>query len=175
MSNVNVIGVGMTPFTKSGDPDAPDYHIAAANAIRDALTDAGIDYNEVQQAYTGYVYGDSCCGMRAIYEVGQTGIPIFNVNSNCSTGSSALFGARQAVESGAVECALVVGFEKMEKGALGSKFADRENPMMLHASTMLRLQEFKPAPPAAQMFGGAGTEYQEKYGTSNETFKKNSG
>ena len=97
MSNVYVLGVGMTPFTKPGNPEIPDYHIMAANAVKDALKDAGIDYKDVEQAHTGYVYGESCCGMRALYEVGQTGIPIFNYNSNCSTGSSALFGARQAV------------------------------------------------------------------------------
>src|SRR5690606_12488171 len=100
-----------TPFTKPGDPSVPDYHLMAANAIQDALKDADIDYSQVEQAHAGYVYGESCSGMRAIYEVGQTGIPIFNYNSNCSTGSSALFGARQAVQAGIVDVALVVGFE----------------------------------------------------------------
>ena len=172
MSKVHVIGVGMTNFTKPGDPNAPDYHIAAANAAREAMADAGISYDQVEQAHTGYVYGDSCCGMRAIYEIGLTGIPIFNYNSNCSTGSSALFGARQLVEAGAIDCALVVGFEKMEKGALSSKWDDRMNPGEKHGMTMLRLQEFKAAPPAAQMFGGAGAEYQKKYGTQDATFAR---
>lgn len=170
MAQVHVIGVGMTAFTKPGDPQAPDYHIAGKQAVEEALADAGLDFNAVQQAWTGYVYGDSCCGHRAIYEVGKTGIPIFNVNSNCSTGSSALFAARQAVQSGAVDVALALGFEKMEKGALMSKWTDRMNPMELHASTMMRLQEFKPAPPAAQMFGGAGQEYMDRHGTSQATF-----
>ncbi|MFX8653256.1 lipid-transfer protein, partial [Acinetobacter baumannii] len=76
---VNVIGVGMTKFAKPGS--SPDYHEMAADAGRLALADAGIRYEQVQQAYTGYVYGDSCCGMRAVYEIGITGIPIFNVNS----------------------------------------------------------------------------------------------
>lgn len=172
MGKVYVIGVGMTPFTKPGDPEAPDYHIAGKQAVEEALGDAGIGFDAVQQAWTGYVYGDSCCGHRAIYEVGRTGIPIFNVNSNCSTGSSALFAARQAVESGAVDVALALGFEKMEKGALMSKWTDRMNPMELHASTMMRLQEFKPAPPAAQMFGGAGQEYMDRHGISQETFAR---
>ncbi len=169
---VNVIGVGMTKFFKPGDPNGKDYPQMGADAVRLALQDAGIDYSEIQQAWTGYVYGDSCSGHRAIYEVGQTGIPIFNVNSNCSTGSSALFAARQAVASGAIDVALVLGFEKMEKGALGSKFGDRANSIELHGTTMLRLQEFKPAPPAAQMFGGAGAEYQKKYGISDEIFAR---
>lgn len=179
MSNVYVLGVGMTPFTKPGNPEVPDYHLMAANAMKDALKDADIDYNQVQQAHAGYVYGESCSGMRAIYEVGQTGIPIFNYNSNCSTGSSALFSARQAVESGAADCALVVGFEKMEKGALGAKFMDREFPTMLHMGAMGKFMAKKQeegisagpgAAPAAMMFGSAGQEYLEKFGTEKSTF-----
>ncbi|MBV1880714.1 MAG: lipid-transfer protein [Pseudomonadales bacterium] len=165
---VNIIGVGMTKFQKPGAGD--DYPVLAKDAINLALEDAGVNYDEIEQAYTGWVYGDSCSGHRVVYEAGMTGIPIFNVNSNCSTGSSALFLARQAVSSGAAECVLVVGFEKMEKGALGSKFMDRASAMQFHGETMLRLQDFKPAPPAAQMFGGAGVEYQEKYGTPDEVF-----
>lgn len=167
---VNVIGVGMTKFAKPGA--SADYHEMAADAGRLALNDAGIRYDQVEQAYTGYVYGDSCSGMRAVYEIGLTGIPIFNVNSNCSTGSSALYLGRQAVESGLAECVLVIGFEKMEKGALGAKFNDRESSMSLHANVMLQAQGFTSAPPAAQMFGGAGREYRWKYGTKKETFGK---
>jgi acetyl-CoA acetyltransferase len=165
---VNVIGVGMTKFAKPGQSD--DYHVMAANAARAALTDAAIPYEAVQQAYAGYVFGDSTCGQRAFYEVGLTGIPVFNVNNNCSTGSTALMLGKQAVEGGAAECVLVVGFEKMEKGALGSKFTDRENPISRHAKVMLDEQGFAQAPPTAQMFGGAGREYRWKYGTKKETF-----
>src|SRR3990170_4733331 len=121
MSNkVNVLGVGMIKFAKPGASD--DYNVIAAGAIREALKDANVDFKAVQQAYAGYVYGDSTCGQRAVYQLGLTGIPVFNVNNNCSTGSSALMLARQAVMGGIVECALALGFEKLEKGALGSKF-----------------------------------------------------
>lgn len=167
---VNVIGVGMTRFTKPGG--SPEYHAMAADAGRIALKDAGVTYDQIEQAYTGYVYGDSCCGHRAVYELGLTGIPVFNVTSNCSTGSSALYLARQAIETGAAECVLVVGFEKMEKGALGNKFSDREPPMGRHVQVMMDLQGFTKAPFAAQMFGGAGREYIAKYGTRPDTFGK---
>lgn len=171
MSNICVAGVGMINFTKPGDPKAPDYHLAAAEAMKAALADSGLAYEDMQQVHAGYVYGDSCCGMRAAYEVGQTGIPIFNYNSNCSTGSSALYGARQAIQSGSIDVAIVVGFEKMEKGALGTYFNDRMNPGALHGMTMVKAQGFDPKiPGAAQMFGGAGAEYQEKYGTKDEVF-----
>jgi acetyl-CoA acetyltransferase len=167
---VNVIGVGMVKFAKPGASD--DYHVMAGGAIKAALADAKVDYKDVEQAYAGYVYGDSTCGQRAVYDVGLTGIPVFNVNNNCSTGSTALMLAKQAVEGGIVECALVVGFEKMEKGALGSKFADRASPIEKHAEVMSRVQGFNQAPPTAQMFGGAGREYRWKYGAKRETFGK---
>lgn len=166
---VNVIGVGMTKFQKPGASD--EYNVMAANAARAALADANVKYEDVEQAFVGYVFGDSTCGQRAVYDVGLTGIPVFNVNNNCSTGSTALMLARQAIEAGA-ECVLALGFEKMEKGALGSKYTDRANPLELQANLMNKVQGFNQAPPAAQMFGGAGREYRWRYGTKRETFAK---
>jgi sterol carrier protein 2 len=166
---VNVIGVGMVKFQKPGASD--EYNVMASNAIREAIKDSKVDFKDIEQAFAGYVYGDSTCGQRSVYEVGLTGIPVVNVNNNCSTGSTALFLARQAIEAGA-ECVLAVGFEKMEKGALGSKFTDRTNPLDKHAEVMSRVQGFNQAPPAAQMFGGAGREYRWRYGTKRETFAK---
>jgi sterol carrier protein 2 len=167
---VNVIGVGMTKFAKPGASE--DYNVMATKAARAALEDAGVPYPDVEQAYAGYVFGDSTCGQRAVYDVGLTGIPVINVNNNCSTGSTALFLGRQAVEGGLADLVLVVGFEKMEKGALGSKWGDRTNPLEHQAGVMNKLQGFTQAPPAAQMFGGAGREYRWKYGTKRETFAK---
>jgi acetyl-CoA acetyltransferase len=160
----------MVPFSKPGK--SPEYNEMASDAVRNALADAGIGYEEVEQAVVGYVYGDSTCGQRSIYDVGLTGIPIVNVNNNCSTGSSAIYLARQMVAGGIAECVLAVGFEKMEKGALGSKFTDRLNPMDQHVNVMVNKQGFEPAPPAAQMFGGAGREHRDRYGTRDETFAK---
>ncbi len=167
---VNVIGVGMVPFAKPGKSE--EYNVMAAKAAKTALADANVGYDTIEQAFAGYVFGDSTCGQRAIYEVGLTGIPVFNVNNNCSTGSSALFLGAQAVSGGNAECVLVVGFEQMEKGALAAKWTDRTNPMDKHASLMNEMQGFTQAPPAAQMFGGAGREYRWKYGTRKETFAK---
>ncbi|MDI1435472.1 MULTISPECIES: lipid-transfer protein [Polyangium] len=167
---VNVIGVGMVKFQKPGASE--EYNVMAAKAARTALADAGVDYKDVEQAYAGYVFGDSTCGQRAVYEVGLTGIPVINVNNNCSTGSTALYLGRQAIEGGLAECVLVVGFEQMEKGALGSKWGDRTSPMDKHADVMNRVQGFNQSPPTAQMFGGAGREYRWKYGAKRETFGK---
>jgi sterol carrier protein 2 len=167
---VNVIGVGMVKFQKPGASE--EYNVMAAKAARAALADAKVEYGDVEQAYAGYVFGDSTCGQRAIYEVGLTGIPVINVNNNCATGSTALYLGRQAVEGGLAECVLVVGFEQMEKGALGTKWNDRTNPVDQHAGVMGRVQGFNQAPPTAQMFGGAGREYRWRYGAKRETFGK---
>jgi sterol carrier protein 2 len=165
---INVIGVGMVPFAKPGKSE--EYNVMAAKAGKAALADAGIPFNAVEQAYAGYVFGESTCGQRAVYEIGLTGIPVFNVNNNCSTGSSALMLGAQAIAAGAAECVLVVGFEQMEKGALAAKWTDRTNPMDKHANLMSEVQGFSQAPPTAQMFGGAAREYRWKYGTKRETF-----
>ena len=106
----------MVKFRKPGTQEP--YEVMASKAIKGALEDAGIDYNEIEQAYASYVYGDSTSGQTALYKVGMTGIPVINVNNNCSSGSTALFLARQAVESGAMECVLAFGFEEMRPGAL---------------------------------------------------------
>jgi acetyl-CoA acetyltransferase len=144
-----------------------------STAARRALIDAGLDYGKVQQAYVGYVYGDSTCGQAALYEVGLSGIPIFNVNNNCSTGSSALYLARQAVESGMTDCALALGFEQMNPGALGSVFDDRTNPLGRFSDEMSGLQGYdEKAPFAAQFFGGAAREHMKRYGTRPETLAK---
>jgi acetyl-CoA acetyltransferase len=167
---VNVIGVGMVKFQKPGASDG--YEVMAKGAITEALKDAGVEFKELEQAYAGYVFGDSTCGQRAVYSVGKTGIPVINVNNNCSTGSSALYLARQAIEGGLAECVLAVGFEQMQKGALNSAWNDRTNPLDQHVNVMNEQQGVNQAPFAAQMFGGAGREYRWKYDTKRETFAK---
>jgi sterol carrier protein 2 len=167
---VNVIGVGMVKFQKPGASDG--YEVMAKGAITEAMKDAGVEFRELEQAYAGYVFGDSTCGQRAVYSVGKTGIPVINVNNNCSTGSSALYLARQAIEGGLAECVLAVGFEQMQKGALSSAWNDRTNPMDQHVNVMNEQQGVNQAPFAAQMFGGAGREYRWKYDTKRETFAK---
>jgi acetyl-CoA acetyltransferase len=166
---VHVVGVGMIPFTKPGASEP--YHIMGARAAQLALDDAGVDYAEVQQAYVGYVYGDSTAGQAALYGVGLSGVPIFNVNNNCATGSTALFLARQAVGSGSVECAIALGMEQMVPGALKGAYDDRPSPLRRFHDTMTKSQGYEPeAPRAAQFFGGAGHDYMRQYGIRADTF-----
>ncbi|KAI5479782.1 hypothetical protein MNV49_002594 [Pseudohyphozyma bogoriensis] len=161
-----VVGIGMTEFAKPrGERDYPELAVEAATK---ALLDAGVNYDEVEQAYTGYVYGDSTCGQRALYALGMTGIPIVNVNNNCSTGSSALYLAKQMVESGLCECTMALGFEKMMPGSLSSMWDDRSPPLEKTVTLISDTVGISKGPMAAQIFGNAGEEYCQKYGAKWE-------
>jgi acetyl-CoA acetyltransferase len=169
-SSVYVAGVGMIPFTKPG-ANAP-YLVMGAEATGLALKDAGVSYDMIQQAYVGYVYGDSTCGQRALYQVGMSGIPIINVNNNCSTGSTALFMARQAIASGALDCVLALGFEQMKPGALGAVFTDRPSAFDEFDAAANQLVDAPGVPLALRYFGGAGLSHMKKYGTPLSSFAK---
>lgn len=166
--DVVVAGVGMTKFAKPGQSD--DYDVMAAAAIQQALTDSGIAYADVKQAYAGYVFGDSTSGQKALYRVGMTGIPVVNVNNNCSTGSTALFLARQAIEHGIADCVLAVGFEQMKPGALGNVYNDRPSPFDDFDHACDDLVGNAEVPLALRYFGGAGKSHMEKHGTTLADF-----
>jgi sterol carrier protein 2 len=159
-SPVYVLGVGMTKFIKPRGK--VDYTELGFEAGIKALLDAQINYDDVEQGVACYCYGDSTCGQRVFYQFGMTQIPIYNVNNNCSTGSTGLNMARTLCESGAADCVMVVGFEKMMPGSLQSFFNDRENPTGTTGLMMAATRGVTNAPGAAQMFGNAGREYIEK-------------
>ena len=168
---VHVVGVGMIPFTKPGASEP--YTVMGAQAAQLALDDAGIAYGLIEQAYVGYVFGDSTAGQAAVYGVGMSGIPVINVNNNCATGSTALFLARQAVASGAADCVLALGFEQMVPGALKGTFTDRPSPLARFLDTMETDQGWDPAlPRAAQFFGGAARDYIKQHGIAPSTFAR---
>ena len=166
---VIVAGVGMIPFAKPGASE--HYDVMGAAAATKALIDAGLSHVDVQQAVVGYVYGDSTCGQAAVYRVGMSGIPIVNVNNNCSTGSSALFLARQLVASGMADCVMALGFEQMQPGALMNHWSDRPSPFARFDEIVDRLLGAD-APLAIKYFGGAGKEYMDTYGTTPALFAK---
>lgn len=170
-NKVYVVGVGMTKFEKPGSREGWDYPDMARESGTKALTDAGVDYREVQQGFVGYVAGDSTCGQRALYELGMTGIPIVNVNNNCSTGSTALFLAAQAIRGGLADCVLALGFEKMQPGSLSGGADDRESPLRRHIKALAEIDELA-FPVAPWMFGAAGREYMREHGATAEHFAK---
>lgn len=167
---VFVAGVGMVPFTKPGQNET--YDLMGAAAVRLALQDAGLAFDQVQQAYAGYIYGDTCSGQRALYDVGMAGIPVFNVNNACASGSSAIYLARQAIASGVADVVLAFGFEQMVPGALGAVFNDRPatTGRMLDAVDS-RLGDSE-VPVALRIFGAAGLEHMQRFGTPMESFAK---
>ena len=167
---VFVSGVGMIPFVKPGTSGT--YQEMGEQAVRLALEDSGATYDQVQQVYAGYVYGDSTCGQAAVYRLRMSGIPVINVNNNCSTGSTALFLARQAIEGGVAECVLALGFEQMNPGALGAVFEDRPNPLEKFIESADEIEGKSEVPVALRLFGGAGLEHQKKFGTRDETFAR---
>jgi sterol carrier protein 2 len=170
-ADVRVAGVGMIPFSK---PSAgARYEDLGAGAIRAALTDSGLALEDIQQVYASYVYGDSTCGQAAFYQVGMTGVPVINVNNNCSSGSTGLWQARQAVASGAVDVALAFGFEQMERGALKDHWDDRTSPLAASLGRLDELYGLDPSVPMApQLFGSAGLAHMERFGTSKEAFAR---
>lgn len=171
-----IVGVGMTKFEK---PETRDwqYWDMAKEAGTKALDDAGITYEQVEQVPVGYCFQASTAGQRAVYELGLTGVPVYNVNNNCATASTALMMARQFVESGINDCVLALGFEKMARGALGGGSdggarggaADgfgKTSPVARHYGVMAARHGFEMTPPTAQIFGNAAREHMEKYGTT---------
>ena len=167
MNKTYIAGVDMVKFAKPGQQKP--YREMASSAIKGAVAEAGIDPSLIEQAYGSYIYGDSTCAQHAMYDAFMTGIPVINVNNNCSSGSTAIYLARQAVQSGAVECALAFGFEEMQPGALGSHWDDRESPFENFLS-VLDEQEYPDAPLALRCFGAAGQDYMQKYDASPELF-----
>jgi acetyl-CoA acyltransferase len=169
MGKAYVIGVGMTDFAKPGSREWT-YPEMVAEAGGAALADAGIAYDAVQQACVGYAHGDSTAGQRAVYSLGQTGIPVYNVNNNCATGSTALFMAKQFVEGGVSDVVLATGFEKMEKGPIAHSGGSKPHPMDKHIDRLVALRGFGEGPVTAQFFGNAAREHMERYGSTPEMF-----
>ncbi|MFI6945579.1 lipid-transfer protein [Streptomyces sp. NPDC050422] len=166
-----IVGVGMTRFEK---PETRDwqYWDMVREAGTAALTDASVTYEEIQQAAVGYCFQASTAGQRAVYGLGLTGIPVYNVNNNCATGSTALMMARQFVEGGGSDCVLALGFEKMARGSLGGGGSDggagdfKTSPVARHYGIMAAAHGFEMTPPTAQIFGNAAREHMERYGTT---------
>ncbi len=163
-----IVGVGLTKFEK---PETRDwqYWDMAKEAGTKALADAGITYEDVEQVPVGHCFQASTAAQRAAYELGLTGVPVYNVNNNCATGSTALMMARQFVEGGISDCVLALGFEKMKKGALGGgadggDFAS--SPVARHYGIMAVGHGFEMTPPTAQIFGNAAREHMDRHGTT---------
>ncbi|KAF4914304.1 Non-specific lipid-transfer protein [Colletotrichum fructicola] len=169
-----VVGVGTTPFNSpkksasfATNPDSDYFDLGVEAAVK-ALLDAGINYDQVDQGIGCYVFGDSTCAQRIFYGLGMTGIPIFNVNNYCSSGSTGLWLANQAIMSGTADCVLVVGFDKMYPGPLPQVFEDRTSPLSrildLSKTQIPEQDRGKPSPGwTPQLYANAQAEYLQMY------------
>ncbi len=166
---VFVAGVGMTKFSKPGS-GARDYPEMVREAGAAALADAAIGYEQIEQVAAGYVFGESCSGQRAVMELGLTGVPIYNVNNNCASGSTALMLARQLVEGGLADVVLAVGFEKMQPGSLSAGSVDRASPTEPHIKAARQGHPETSVPVTLELFGNAGIEHMRRYGSTAEHF-----
>ncbi|KAI5823323.1 thiolase-like protein [Schizophyllum commune Tattone D] len=169
-----LIGLGCTPFIKPRGTRTTES--LGLEAVTKALLDAGITYDAIDTAAVGYCYGDSTSGQRALYALGLTGIPIVNVNNNCSTGSTALYLANNAVRGEQAECALALGFERMAPGSLGTVFRDRPSPMGLFAQRVHEIEDSSlganKGPPAPREFDNAAREYFAHHGVGEGAGKR---
>lgn len=158
--NAYVLGVGLTKFLKPRQLRM--YPELGFEAGAKAMLDAQITYDDVQMGVACFCYGDTTSGQRIFYQFGMTGIPVYNTNNACATGSTGLHMARTLVRSGAADCILVIGFEQMQPGSIKSGWSDRPSPMGL-ATTMMEDQFGKHnSPRNAQYFANAGQEYMDK-------------
>ncbi|KAF2236216.1 putative sterol carrier protein [Viridothelium virens] len=164
-----ILGVGLTKFAK---PQVCNEYVEMGHeAGAKALLEAHITYDSVDRAIASYCYGDSTCGQRVFYQFGMTQIPVYNVNNNCASGSTGMVMAVDFVKGGLADCVLVLGFEKMSPGSLGSNFEDRTNPLGLAMDMMnTKWPSSTEAPWAAQMFANAANEYIQKYGADPKDF-----
>ena len=169
--DVYVVGVGMTKFEKPGRRDW-DYPDMVREAGTKALEDARIGYQEIEQVGVGYVYGDSTAGQRAVYELGLSGIPVVNMNNNCSTGSTALMYCRQMIAGGLAEVTMAVGFEKMQRGSLDLSSEDRTAPLDRHIASLHAMHEETTSPVAPQMWARAAEDHMRRYGSTPQHFAK---
>lgn len=160
--NAYVLGVGLTEFIKPRQTRS--YVEMGFEAGAKAMLDAQITYDDVELGVACFCFGPTCSGQRVFYQFGMTGIPVYNTNNACATGSTGLHMARTMIRAGAADCVLVIGFEQMQSGPIKGGFSDRPAPMGLSAAMMQEQYGKHDSPVNAQYFANAGREYMEKYG-----------
>ncbi len=114
---VVVLGVGVTPFGRFPDLRLEDLGREAALI---ALKDAGVAYSDIEAGFLGRVQEGAGVGMRVFGELGQTGIPITNVELACASSSRGVMLAADYINAGIYDLVLVIGVEKMQRGPLGA-------------------------------------------------------
>lgn len=170
MSDIRIAGVGMTPFGKYPDRSP---RVMAAQAVNEALADAGLEPSRIGAVYVANVFAASMQGQESVR--GQVwldgtplaGIPVFNIENACASGSTALSLARTAIAAGEVENALVLGVEKMTHPDKG-----RALRVMEGAMDQERLPELRRS---LGLEEGAGSPFMQVYCDYAQTYMERSG
>lgn len=133
MTDVHVLGVGMTRFGKHPDADAADL---GAEALRGAVADAGIDPRAIEAVYCGHVFQGMVTGQRILAQVGLAGLPLSNVENACSSGATAIREASLAIRAGEHDVVLAVGTEHLTSRFRGALTPDPSDPEAAVGATM---------------------------------------
>lgn len=170
-----IIGASMTPFGRFPDRDLIDL---AADAALDALRDAAISIADVNILAMGNVYeANSHNGQRLQKQIGQTGIPVYNVVNACATGATAARVAIMSIKAGESDIGLAVGVEKMGKMGLIGGAAKKRDARKVYApsgryGSVLKTEGVLGTGIMPGVFAQAGTEYALAHGVTAEHFAK---
>ena len=118
MTEVFVVGIGMTKFGKHPDRAVADL---GTEAVLEAIRDADIDPRRIEAAYCGHVFQGMVAGQRVLAQTGLAGIPLTNVEDACSSGAVAIREASLAIRAGEHDVVLALGMEHLTtrfRGAL---------------------------------------------------------
>ena len=115
MREVRVLGAGLHRFGRFPEKSLQDL---GRDAISMALEDSGVPFKDIEVAYVGRVLAGMGAGLSVVSEMGQTGIPVINIEMACGSSTSAFREAYLSVAHGVYDTALVLGFEKMQRGML---------------------------------------------------------
>lgn len=133
MSQVHITGVGMTRFGKHPDRDATDL---GAEALLEAIGDAGIDPRIIESAYVGHVFQGMVMGQRILAQVGMAGLPLVNVENACSSGATAIREASLAIRAGENDVVVAIGAEHLTTRFAGALTPDPSDPEAAVGATM---------------------------------------
>ncbi|AII10916.1 thiolase family protein [Rhodococcus opacus] len=170
-----IIGTSMTPFGRHADRDLIDL---ASDAALAALADADMTIENIDILTMGNVYeANSHNGQRLQKQIGQTGIPVYNVVNACATGATAVRVAILSIKAGESDIGLAVGVEKMGKGGLIGGVAKNRDTKRVYTPSgrygaVLKTEGILGTSIMPGVFAQAGTEYALAHGVTAEHFAK---
>ena len=170
-----ILGIHMTKFGKHPDKDIVDL---AAEAVKGALTDGGVTMKQMGVLAAGNLMGGGGVGQQLQKQVGQTGIPVYNVSNACATGATALRTAIMSVKAGESDFGLAVGVEKLAgAGLLGGGGRPKADKQVYEPKGRYGAVATVDGRVGTQtmpgVFAQIGMEYGHKYGgTSFELFAR---